>query len=48
MLEYPTIHSLTKHLSEGKDVQLEVEQVRDRAGKQKQAMNRQKQLRTKR
>ena len=45
LLEYPTIHSLAKYLSQGKDAQLEVEQVRDRAGKQKQAMNRQKQLR---
>ncbi|MDF5719774.1 MAG: amino acid adenylation domain-containing protein [Rhizonema sp. PD37] len=48
LLEHPTINSLAKHLSEGKDAQLEVEQVRDRAGKQKQARNRQKQLRTKR
>lgn len=48
LLEHPTINSLAKHLSEGKDAQLEVEQVRDRTQKQKQAMNRQKELRTNR
>ncbi|MEH2082675.1 MAG: amino acid adenylation domain-containing protein [Nostoc sp.] len=48
LLEHPTIHSLAKYLNEGKDAQLEIKQVRDRAGKQKEVINRQKQLRTKR
>jgi amino acid adenylation domain-containing protein len=48
LLEHPTIDSLAKYLNEGKDAQLEVEQVRDRAWKQKEVINRQKQLRTKR
>lgn len=48
LLEHPTIDSLAKYLNEGKDAQLEIKQVRDRAWKQKEVINRQKQLRTKR
>jgi len=48
LLEYPTIYSLAKHLSEEQEPELEFQSVRDRVGKQKSVANRQKQLRMQR
>ena len=45
LLEYPTIYSLAKHLTEQQDPELEFQSVRDRVDKQKSVANRQKQLR---
>jgi acyl carrier protein len=48
LLEYPTIYSLAKHLSEQQEPELEFQSVRDRVDKQKSVANRQKQLRMQR
>jgi acyl carrier protein len=48
LLEYPTIYSLAKHLTEEQDPELEFQSVRDRVDKQKSVANRQKQLRMQR
>jgi hypothetical protein len=45
LLEYPTIYSLAKHLTEEQEPELEFQSVRDRVDKQKSVANRQKQLR---
>ncbi|MBH8554262.1 amino acid adenylation domain-containing protein [Nostocaceae cyanobacterium CENA357] len=48
LLEYPTIHSLAKYLTQEQDSALELQLVHDRTQKQKAAINRQKGLRSSR